>query len=1039
MALAICTMSSSIEMASRFHSMGMIQLCSFLLVFFSIFLNGLAEHGTIKSNGTDNDVQIMAYNDSRNESELYNLIIEKAFSEALKRLKEVPSEASIMIEVLGGPKGLDVVKTGLPLHFVFDVDLPENLPQAKRRDAMSQKQVDLVFALLKENPLATAQKDKFGRLPLHLALITPVPPPANIVSTMVKLYPRSARIKGLQGLTPLHMAVSYPMTSLDNVKVILEAYPEAVEVQDDDSSLPIHAAAWGGDFPESRAVIELLLKQNPSHLSISDGDDETILTLMAKYGRTSEEAVRFILEQDPKAAYRERDEIEGNTVLHHSVTASFQQNNTIYKPFVEYHKDLLKKINRLGRLPIHVALQRCCASSEMVFDLIEGFPQSASNRDGQGFLPLHHACNAGVNDIRIVEALLDKSPGSVKVEITTSRFDKGPLPLHLALAHGATQGEVYSTMNAVIEILLASYPEAARIRDPDSEILPMVQAFLSRRSASVLNTLMRQTPNEISTVVHVSEGGKQTSTTLLHLFAAQAHSYIGPKEISEIVANFATHDPKLFRKTDTDGRLPLHMVWMQLQTIEESRQVLVDALLSKNPDAVHVADNDNALPLTYIARTRDLVGFERIFPLNPFAAAVKSTDGMYPLHVLCDFGATGSLSESIDKMITALLNQHSAAAGEADQKGNLPLHFLCKTAGAGHVETHTLQKLVAAYPEALTIADENGMLPLQLAVLAATASDDLQEHDYWAALVDFLVEACPSAASEVKEGKLPLPAAIDKIETLSMHRRQENDFMLRIIRRLYEVHPQGIREETSKNRNGLHSLLVLLGDMGGMSPIGWVDLTIKVIHDFPMLAKQRDIHARTPLHVFSLYLGDTAIGLRDNQDSRTREDNADIEETFIALIKAYPDAIDETDQYSLTPVEIVAHDRLRYAKGGKRFYNAKLLNMMKRHLRRGSAYWKMRNVIETASTCAELRLALESVKEEIQTKLDELEIDPPKINSQEYTCNVRTVKFCASCDTEQELLADVENSLDVYGDAMEESGKDEAEISGAYYPGGFSY
>jgi hypothetical protein len=43
------------------------------------------------------------------------------------------------------------------------------------------------------------------------------------------------------------------------------------------------------------------------------------------------------------------------------------------------------------------------------------------------------------------------------------------------------------------------------------------------------------------------------------------------------------------------------------------------------------------------------------------------------------------------------------------------------------------------------------------------------------------------------------------------------------------------------------------------------------------------------------------------------------------------------------------------------------------------------------------------------------------------------------CDTEQELLGDVENALDAYGEAMEESGKDDAEISGAYYPGGFSY
>ena len=1022
-----------------FPTCNMMLLRLFILTFITLVWNSIAETGVSRGDDAAEDVQVKAYNEMRNESELFDLIMEKDFREALKRVKLVPQEASILIEVLGGAKGRDVIKTGLPLHFVFDVDLPQNLPQAKRQDQMSQEQVDLVLALLKENPLATAQVDKFGRIPLHMALMSPVPPPAHVVSAMVQLYPKSLRVQGLQGLTPLHMAVSYPMTTLENIKVILEAYPEAVEVLDEDGSLPIHIAAWGGNFPDSQPVIGLLLKQNPSHLSVSDGDNETILSLMAKYGRTSEEAVRFILLKDDQAVYRFRDDIYGNTAVHDAVIASIQQNNTVYKPFVEYHKELLKKANRLGRLPIHEALQRCCSPTEIVLDLISGFPLGASMRDGQGYLPLHHACNAGVIDVRIVQSLLDKSPASVKVQMTASNLDTGPLPLHLALSHGETSGASYATMNAVIDMLLRRYPEAAKVKDPHGELLPLVQAFISQRSGDVLKQLMNLTPNDVSISVHISEGGEMKSTTLLHMFASQAHTYMKSNEIDAIIETFAALDPTLFSKKDSDGRLPLHMVWIHHDTILESQETLVDSLLARNPDAVYAADNENKLPLSYVALARDWSAFEKIFHLNPFAAAVKSAGGSYPLHFLCGSGASSvAQAASIDEMMTLLLDQYSAAAGEADETGNLPLHFLCKT-GAGQTESQTAQKLITAYPEALTALDENDMLPLQLAVISAAASHDAQDNEYWASFVELLVDANPSAVSKVNAGKTPLPVAIDRMETLSNFRRQENDHMLKIVRRLYEVYPQGIANVTSKERNGLHSLLVLLGDMGGMAPSGWSEFTIQVIHDFPALAKGRDIHARTPLHVFCLFLGDTAMALRDNQDPRTRNNIPGIEDTFVALLQAYPDAMEQTDQYMLTPLELVSHDRLRYAKGGKRFYNAELLNMMKRHLRRGSDFWKMRNTIDTAKTCSELQLALEGAKDLLEAKLNKLEIEPSHLRTEEYTCTARNVERCKSCEREQELLGAVENLLTVYGNVMEEKGKDAAEISGDYYPGGYSY
>jgi hypothetical protein len=99
----------------------------------------------------------------------------------------------------------------------------------------------------------------------------------------------------------------------------------------------------------------------------------------------------------------------------------------------------------------------------------------------------------------------------------------------------------------------------------------------------------------------------------------------------------------------------------------------------------------------------------------------------------------------------------------------------------------------------------------------------------------------------------------------------------------------------------------------------------------------------------------------------------------------------------------------------------------------------MRNTIDAPITCSELKLALEGVKKLLQMKFNELEIEPSNLATGAYTCTARNAKLCKSCEGEQELLGAVENDLALYGDSMEEMGRDASEISGDYYPGGYSY
>lgn len=997
---------------------------------FALLIALLFTSNQVASEVPTND-EVKAYDDKKNESELFHLILEKKFGKALERLKQVPSESRTMIEILGGKKKQEVVLTGLPLHFAFSIDLPNHLPTCSRQEGMGKEQLDLIAALLKENPLAAAQKDNLGRVPLQLALTSPNPTSMDVILDLISKYPKGAQMRGEDGQTPLHLAVSYPMTTFENFYAILQAYPEAVEAQDEFDALPLHAACWGGDLPDAQKIIEFLAMQNPKHLGLTDDDGETPLMLMAKYGRTSEDALRFMLEQDPKAVYKYIDEQGGNSPLHHAVASSMEQHTAIYKPFVEIHPDLLQKINRVGQLPLHLALQRCCADPKMLLDLIKGFPQAAASRDGQGYLPIHHATNAGVSDVAIVEALLEASPESAKEETVEMR-KRGPLPLHFALAHGEREGEAYETATAVVEVLLDKYPEAAKIKDPDTGTLPLHQAFISKRSPKVLKTLMMLTPEEIKTEIYVSEGGDKKATTILHLFAAQAHSYMESKDIKDIIQLFVDRAPEMFKQKDADGRLPLHMVWMQTETQEESRRALVDALLTENSDAAHQVDNDNSSVLSYIAKAKDLYSFEKAFAMNPFAAAIKSSNGVYPLHQLCKEGTKGNLSENVDRMMTSLLAQHPAAAAEPNEDGNLPLHSLCESAGASRVETHTIQKLINAYPDALNTTDRYGQTPLHIVGNTATDSEEEDEHEYWTAFVHLLVDVNPeSVRATSAKGKPILASVLDKMETLSTHRRRENDHVLNIAKHLYKVYPEAVLQRTTKKRTGLHTLLALLGDMGGMTPTGWSDFTLQVIGDFPELAQMKDVHDRNPLHIFTLYLGDTSVESREKQEYNTRLLTDAIEKVYVALIETYPDALNEKEEYENTPVDLASSQRLRYAKGGRRFYNADIINMMKRYLRRGSDYWKMKRTIGKAGTCSELQVAIHTVQGEVGDLLEDLDIKTA--TGQAFTCDVSVTKLCQACPSEQEMLGVVAGNLDLYAARMEADGRDENEVSGDYY------
>ena len=476
-----------------------------------------------------------AYTDVRNSTKLFSHIVHKEWKLALERLEEEPGEASILIE----RKDLAGILRfrQLPIQQVFIGDLPQDV--YGERSEMPQEQLELIKTLFRLNPRAVIQRDLEKRTLLHLAVASQVPPPVTLVNAFIKVNPQALRARDENARFPLHSAVASPMTTFANVEAIVNAYQEAVDVADNDDALPIHLAAWGGTGPDSLPVIQLLVNKNPESLSLKDGDEETVLTLMAKYGRTSPESIAFVLQQDPKAIFRDRDEREGSAPLHYAVSSVHGENSTVYAPILKSDPAAAEKIDKLGRLPIHIALSQCCVSFELIKDLIKAYPLGAALHDGEGFTPLHHACQAGVSDVDIVKLLLETAPKSVQ-QYASVKGRKGPLPLHLALQSQA-QSE---TTDEVVSMLLKEYPDAAREKNPDTNLASLPSAILAQRSIDVLRKLMRLDPVSIAMSFEAMEEGEPVMTSSLHLMASIGPTYLNDDEVETIVKVFSFNGPQ---------------------------------------------------------------------------------------------------------------------------------------------------------------------------------------------------------------------------------------------------------------------------------------------------------------------------------------------------------------------------------------------------------------------------------------------------------------------------------------------------------------
>jgi len=101
-----------------------------------------------------------------------------------------------------------------------------------------------------------------------------------------------------RGTLALHLALTTDSSVLlKAIQVLVEAWPDAVHVQDDDGHLPLHHA--GKNFRCTDYVIQLLVRSWPESCQVSTKDNQLPLHLACSYNSST--VTLFVLDSYPQA------------------------------------------------------------------------------------------------------------------------------------------------------------------------------------------------------------------------------------------------------------------------------------------------------------------------------------------------------------------------------------------------------------------------------------------------------------------------------------------------------------------------------------------------------------------------------------------------------------------------------------------------------------------------------------------------------------------------------------------------------------------
>ena len=538
--------------------------------------------------------------------------------------------------------------------------------------------------------------DTYKKFPLHCACYNHHCP-SSIISLLIERYPNALEhfAQGdlfmigdhedfAEGL-PLHYYVARKANvDIDMIKMLIEAYPQAMQAVDGVGFTPLHAivSSEKEDINNILHIIKYLIEVEPSCVRTVDEFERTPLLLASCNTNITLDAVQLLYNAWPESI-RIPSESIGYLPLHYlcqNIKLGEAASIDILQFMVDADPGLVREMGDDELLPIHHAIYGKSTSFCQV--LIDIYPESLRVGTRSGMLPIHIACceNDRADAVDTIQYMLELHLESVDVIC-----GRGLAPIHLA-----AQGERAD----IVELILKYDPDAA------------------------------------------SKASRHQNNPNLPLQWACAYNYADHVEVVEVL--FDAY-PQAIDIPNGERKTPLDLAWEAAGRFggDPNKSKLVNFLLTQQAyarqaqdiEAKTAIDKDDWLILCCALKDNASLGSIKLFVMA--LRSVGHTDPL-PLNTACEFCSVKvvrylvELDNIIDEDLASMHLLHSACRGansdvikyfldehislvssaEVNENGELPIHLLCE-AGKNKVDVDSTEyveiiwRMLLANPEAV--------------------------------------------------------------------------------------------------------------------------------------------------------------------------------------------------------------------------------------------------------------------------------------------------------------------------------------------------
>ncbi|KAG7349718.1 ankyrin repeat domain protein [Nitzschia inconspicua] len=495
--------------------------------------------------------------------------------------------------------------------------------------------------------------------PLHMACMTSegvVHP--GVISKLVKSLDSCASLINYKNQTPLVLHCKRPSASVHIAEILLRAAPNTLEVLDSDGWAPIHYAAANANVP----LLQYLTNTYQDEARILTSNQETALHILCRLHSKLSPVVAAPQRIDSGLAggrpERSTDVVEAVKLL------------------IGAHPQAVTVTELVGRYtPLHLLCKGgdSASLSQVLRVLLDADSSVVNKSDREGYLPLHHACEAGC-DSDIIHMLLKSS--RVTATALTGKYDTA-----LSLACSCNKSV------ASVKLLVEAFPKALSLRNNYgfAPIHCVCRAHLPRMG--IVEILLDAYPSSVFLKTNSGEAP-------IHLLSSNRGASIGILHFLTRVQN--NEQPKREEATDTGSITFADIIISGPTTNRIENTPLHDACFQGS----HFGQ------------------IETLVLSNPEWVSTLNKAGFTPLQILCKNGR-------LDEQLVSLFFTVGGAEAFAviDPNHNTPLHSAIRQ----DARIDTLRCIIRANPEALLAKTQNGDTPLHLACFRKVGVEIVRE------------------------------------------------------------------------------------------------------------------------------------------------------------------------------------------------------------------------------------------------------------------------------------------------------------------------